>query len=199
MKGQSDIDLVVSNPTRCIVIHTSNMDITNIFIDDIHSNARQRASTGGTIALFDQRYDQTTEQLTLEFESDIPQGHAALHLSFSYLLRDGMSGFYKSGYALRDGTREVVAATQFEANSARTAFPCFDEPAMKAVFAVEVITEKGLMVLSNMPAAAAHHVCCIVLYLIAHTHTRTRINTHTLHLHLHFDFHSYTLTHIHAA
>lgn len=45
----------------------------------------------------------------------------------------------------------VVATTQMQAPDARKAFPCFDEPAMKAVFTVTMIHPSDHKAISNMP------------------------------------------------
>ena len=42
-----------------------------------------------------------------------------------------------------------MAATQFEATDARRAFPCWDEPAFKAVFAVTLVIDPTLTAVSN--------------------------------------------------
>ena len=74
-----------------------------------------------------------------------------LKMSYSGILNGDMAGFYKSNYSDADGNKKVMASTQFEALDARRAFPCWDEPGIKATFAVTIIVPNHITALSNMP------------------------------------------------
>jgi aminopeptidase N len=47
--------------------------------------------------------------------------------------------------------RRWFVTTQFAPNEARSVFPCYDEPDIKAVFALEILHGKIYHAISNMP------------------------------------------------
>jgi puromycin-sensitive aminopeptidase len=95
-------------------------------------------------------YDKQAETATLHLgETPIAAGRAQLRMTFSGVLSDQLHGFYLSTYRAPDGTAKRMATTQFEATDARRAFPCWDEPAFKATFQVDLIVPKGYAAVSN--------------------------------------------------
>jgi len=78
-----------------------------------------------------------------------------LKVSFRGELNDKLCGLYRSTYVdVSDGTSKIIATTQFEPTDARRAFPCFDEPALKATFSLTVRAPVDLQVISNTPPEA---------------------------------------------
>lgn len=73
---------------------------------------------------------------------------------FTGQLNDKMAGFYRSTYKNADGSEGILATTQMEATDCRRAFPCFDEPSLKAEFTVTLIADKNLTCLSNMDVSS---------------------------------------------
>ncbi|OWF36627.1 Puromycin-sensitive aminopeptidase [Mizuhopecten yessoensis] len=83
--------------------------------------------------------------------SFLQPGNGTLSVSFDGELNDKMKGFYRSKYTSPDGEERIGAVTQFEATDARRAFPCWDEPAVKATFDVTLVVPNDRVALSNMP------------------------------------------------
>ena len=57
---------------------------------------------------------------------------------------------HRSKYTL-DGEKRFAAITFLCSTDARRAFPCWDEPALKATFEIKISAPKNRVVLSNMP------------------------------------------------
>ena len=91
-----------------------------------------------------------------------------------YLYSGGLSGFYNSTYT-ENGKPVILATTQFEPTSARKAFPCFDEPAMKANFTITIVHPANTTALSNMQVKSQENVNGNI---VTHFATSVRMSTY---------------------
>ncbi|CAL9702088.1 unnamed protein product [Knipowitschia caucasica] len=126
----------------------------------IHSNKLNLTSRNGHLAILTAEYASApaiekswlvpkTHYLVLQLRSNLTVGRTyVLHTKFKGELADDLEGFYRSEYT-ENGVKKIVATSQMQATYARKAFPCFDEPAMKAVFNVTIIHSHGTIALSN--------------------------------------------------
>ena len=96
----------------------------------------------------------------MNFPQEVPSGEQMLRIGFRGIINHSMAGFYKSLYksidepaksVAMDGDHHVMFSTQFESCDARRAFPCFDEPNLKATFALSIEIPNDQVALSNMP------------------------------------------------
>ena len=88
--------------------------------------------------------DPEKEQATFHFATPLPAGPATLEIAYTGILNNKLRGFYLSKTKTRN-----YGVTQFEATDARRAFPCFDEPALKATFDVSLVIDTGDTAISN--------------------------------------------------
>ncbi|KAH3899138.1 M1 family metallopeptidase SCDLUD_004564 [Saccharomycodes ludwigii] len=95
------------------------------------------------------------EELTFQFPTEVVNTKNKFILAIDYKgrIQTNMCGFYRSDFISNYETKEqsFMLSTQFEATDARRAFPCFDEPSLKATFNVTISAPAKFTVLSNMP------------------------------------------------
>ncbi len=137
--GRETITLKVEEATSVIILNAVDLTISSAELDTAPG---ERLSA--TIEL-----DESLQRGQLRFASSIAPGEWRLHLVFQGKLNDQLRGFYRSTYKDQSGTTQTLAATQFEATDARRAFPCWDEPDFKAVFATTLAIDPALTAVSN--------------------------------------------------
>ena len=139
--GEQTIDVDILVPTARIMLNAAELEISDV------SLRRNGASLpASSISL-----DEDTETATLDFGRTLAQGPAQIDMKFKGILNDRLVGFYRSEYQDTEGQTRHLATTQFEATDARRAFPCWDEPAQKAVFDVTLVFDDSLQAVSNTP------------------------------------------------
>jgi puromycin-sensitive aminopeptidase len=137
--GEETISIEVLSPTAEILLNAVELEISECFLVD----------SKGTKNPAELELDDSEERLRLKFSSAIPKGPAKVSLRFAGILNDKLHGFYRSSYKDKDGVERYIATTQLEATDARRAFPCWDEPDFKAVFAVSLKVDEPLAAISN--------------------------------------------------
>ncbi len=100
--------------------------------------------------------DERLERCRVTSPEPLAPGSWRLQLTFEGVLNDKLRGFYRSTYKDPQGRVCTLAATQFEATDARRAFPCWDEPAFKAVFATTLAIAPELTAVSNTTIKSEH-------------------------------------------
>jgi aminopeptidase N len=138
--GKVTIDIDAPIPLSYVVLNGRDLAIKTAVATvggvQLPSAISTRKSHGGV----------APEEIVLEFPRPIPAGRGSLVLTYDAPFGRELSGLYR----VTEGGRSY-AFTQFEATAARRAFPCFDEPAMKAPFDLEITTPKGMIAVANTP------------------------------------------------
>ena len=144
-------NLVAHTFDGTVVIETTVVEPTN----RITCNAAELVVHEAMAVVADRRIplsvtvDEADQRLHLDASEPWAVGPLRLEVSFSGILNDRLRGFYRSTLVTDDGTKHTIAATQFQSTDARRAFPCFDEPDMKATFGVSLIVSEDLLAVSN--------------------------------------------------
>ncbi|XP_031153699.1 aminopeptidase N-like isoform X2 [Sander lucioperca] len=146
--GSSNVEFECAEETDLILIHSNKLNYTKLEnghlakLTSVNSGVKAPSITTSWL-------QNVTQYLVLELDGKLSMGQRYhLYTDFTGELADDLGGFYRSEY-FEDGVKKVVATTQMQPTDARKAFPCFDEPAMKAIFHITLIHDKGTVALSN--------------------------------------------------
>jgi len=137
--GRMTLNARVHKPTDSIRLDSLELDIRQCRVkpeDNKHPEGECRFTV-----------DPAESNLTVHFPNPIT-GDVELVIDYTGNINDSMAGFYRSRIQVA-GAPDHMAVTQFQESDARRAFPCFDHPAQKAVFTVEMEIDDNLTAISN--------------------------------------------------
>ncbi|GAB4124422.1 MAG: M1 family metallopeptidase [Rhodothalassiaceae bacterium] len=133
--GHVKIDVDIRKPSRTLYLHGIDLSMSEAWV----------VSDGGRI---EARWEQVdpTGVARLSLATSPKAGPAELHFIYDAPFNAALEGLY----TVSDGG-EDYAFTQFEATSARFAFPSFDEPVFKTPFTISVTAREGHAVITTTP------------------------------------------------
>ncbi len=137
--GEEKVFIQIIEPVRQVVVNSAELGFQAVSIK----------GPGGKVVRGNTALDVENEQATFDFPEALNPGRWELQIAYSGILNDKLHGFYRSTYKDPNGREKTLASTQFESTDARRAFPCWDEPAFKAVFQVTLVVDQALTAISN--------------------------------------------------
>ncbi|ROT77107.1 putative aminopeptidase N [Penaeus vannamei] len=148
--GYMEVEMEVLEPTSNITLHMADIITKNDTIK-VYASGQEK---GRGVRIKTHEYDHGRQFYIAHLKKELQKGRKyVLSMEFLGYLNDKLHGFYRSTYMDAAGNTRNIAVTQFQATDARRAFPCFDEPALKATFEIHLARESSMTTLSNMPIA----------------------------------------------
>ncbi|XP_047471492.1 aminopeptidase N-like [Penaeus chinensis] len=153
--GYMKVEVEVLDTTSDIILHMLDIVTKNDTVKVLTSGGLGQRQVG----IMSQNYDPVRQFYVARTEEELTKGETyTLQMEFLGYLNDQLRGFYRSTYKDNNGEMKYLAVSMFQPTDARRAFPCFDEPALKATFEVQLARETWMTSLSNMPLAETRSV-----------------------------------------
>jgi alanyl aminopeptidase len=134
--GSTRITLQAGAPVSSFRLHSDGIKIEDI-----------RLGAGGQPVTLEHSIQ--NDLLSITPKQPLPAGRYSLVIDFSNEFNTQAVGLYRM-----ESEGLGYAYTQFEANDARKAFPCFDEPAFKIPFQLTITAREDDAVVTNTPLGA---------------------------------------------
>ncbi|CAD0197373.1 unnamed protein product [Chrysodeixis includens] len=130
--GIVSIQFTTTSNTNEIKLHSEGLNFTaaDIYVGTYPANV----SVAVTSLEFNANYSFAHINLASNLEAGVEYG---LQIRYKGPIREDLNGFYRN-YYIENGVKKWLGATQMEPTHARKAFPCFDEPELKASFQIRI-------------------------------------------------------------
>lgn len=156
-KGNSTVRLKCVKNSKSIFLHVRGLSVTDVRVTNTDFNEKV------SVRHYEVHHNESN---FLEIQlKDVLFGNGSryeLFTAFEGELHDDLSGFYLSQYTIKGKEEEdevrFLATSQMQPTDARQVFPCFDEPALKAVFNITIIHRPGTTALSNSPGVPSINI-----------------------------------------
>jgi aminopeptidase N len=135
--GAETILLDFKEATATIQFNSLNQKLSNVLVD------------GKPVKSVESSDEKQLTTVTLN--APAKPGRHKLSFDYSGQIETKAVGLFAQEYKTPDGVKGELLSTQFEATDARRMFPCWDEPAFRAVFKLTVTVPAKWAVYSNMP------------------------------------------------
>ena len=139
-RGDISIDIQIIKQTDFITLNCIDLSIQSCKLSTTPKTHMDASKT---------TFDLQNETVTFYFSTPVPHGMSTIQIKFRGEINDKLRGFYRSKYNNPAGEECYLATTQFEATDARRAFPCWDEPGLKAKFQLTLLVPSNLTAISN--------------------------------------------------
>jgi aminopeptidase N len=137
LPGVAIVDIEVREPTARLTLNAVDTTFAAVMVDD----GTERA---------DVTLDAAAETATFTFVQPLAVGPHRLRIEFTARINKFDRGFFFVDYPTDQGTRRLLTS-KLEPSDARRIFPCWDEPAFKASFALTVTVPRNFLAVGNMP------------------------------------------------
>ena len=139
-RASASIQVTVKEATGTIVVNSADIVVDKVSLQGV-----------GTPSV---SYDNDVQTVTFTFAQKLAPGPYTLDLQYHGKIYQEPSGFFALDYDSPTGRKRALF-TQFENSDARRFVPCWDEPAQKATFTLNVTAPSDMMAVSNMPVASS--------------------------------------------
>ncbi|MFA9216313.1 MAG: M1 family metallopeptidase [Sphingomonadaceae bacterium] len=140
------IALELRQPTNMITLNAADLNFAGAMISAGPGQPPQAASRIDV--------DAAAQTASIHFLHPLAAGQYQLKIDYSGSIGTQANGLFALDYQ-SNGVDQRALYTQFENSDARRLLPCWDEPAYKATFALELTLPAGQMGVSNMPLATS--------------------------------------------